>query len=134
MEFRKEGSVFVIMLKKGEKLMETLNRFVEEKQIKGGFFQAVGAVKGVEIGYYDHNKHEYDWKTMEGEHELLSLLGTVSETGVHAHIVVSDETYSCIGGHLKEAEISATLELFLTELKKIRRKQDAETGLKLMEL
>ena len=66
--------------------------------------------------------------------EIISLMGSISETGAHAHISVSGKDFVGHSGHLKEAEVTITVELFLTELKKIRRKEDLETGLKLMEL
>ncbi|HLC48020.1 MAG TPA: PPC domain-containing DNA-binding protein [Candidatus Norongarragalinales archaeon] len=134
MEFRKEGAHFVVRMEKGEKIVEGLNKFLEEKQVKGGFFQAVGAVKNTLIGFFESDRKDYTWKSFPEEMELVSLLGTITETGVHAHILVCDSDFACHGGHLMEAEVAITVELFLTELKKIRRKEDHATGLKLMEL
>ncbi|MFH1750075.1 MAG: PPC domain-containing DNA-binding protein [Candidatus Micrarchaeota archaeon] len=134
MEFRKEGPHFAIRLERGEKLMATLNAFLAERGIIGGYFQAIGAVKNAKIGYFESGKKDYSWKTFQEEMELVSLIGTVSETGAHAHIVIGDAAHACHGGHLLEAEVSITVELFLTELKKIRRKGDSATGLKFMEL
>ncbi|MFH1257920.1 MAG: PPC domain-containing DNA-binding protein [Candidatus Micrarchaeota archaeon] len=134
MEFRKENQHFVIRLEKGEKVVETLNNFVSEKSILGGFFQAIGAVSAAEIGYYDLERKSYLWKSFHEEMEVVSMMGSITETGIHAHVVLADKTFHTYGGHLKEATVAATLEVFLTEMKKIRRKEHPEVGLKLMEL
>jgi uncharacterized protein len=134
MEFRKEAAHFVIRLEKGEKIMETLNLFLSERQIKGGFFQGIGGVSDAEIGYFDLEKRQYLWKVLKSPMEVVSFMGSISETGIHAHICLADSNFILHGGHLKEATVSLTLEVFLTEMKKIRKKDDPQTGLKLMEL
>jgi uncharacterized protein len=134
MEFRKEGQHFVIRLQKGEKVLETINSFLEEKQIRGGFIQGIGAVSSAEVGYYEMEKKQYLWESYNEDMEVISLMGSITELGPHLHIVLSDKQFKLHGGHLKEATVAATLEIFLTEMKKIRRKEDTNSGLKLMEL
>ena len=134
MESRKENSHFVIRLQKGESVQETLSSFVSEKGIMGGFFQAIGAVSSAEIGYYDLESKTYLWKSFHEDMEVVSMMGSITETGIHAHVVLAGKDFHAYGGHLKEATVAATLEIFLTELKKIRRKEDKQSGLKLMEL
>lgn len=134
MEFRKEGPHLVIRLEKGENVVEKLNNFLSEKRIMGGFFQGIGAVSEAEIGWYDAPNKKYDWKKLTGDMEVISLMGSITELGIHAHIVLADNSFAIHGGHLKEAVTGSTLEIFLTELKKIRKKDDPKTGLKLMEL
>ncbi len=134
MEFRKEGDTYIMRLARGEKLMETLASFLSDKGIKGGRLQAIGAVHDLTIGYYHVESKTYSWKTIAEDVEVVSLLGTISETGLHAHGVFSDETFRAWGGHVKEATVSGTLELFLREHQKLRRKPDAATGLNLLEI
>ncbi len=134
MEFRKDADTYAIRLSRGERLFESMQRFFEQTGVKGGELQAVGAVDEVTLGWYDVEKREYTWKTLGEELEVASLLGSVTETGLHAHGVFSDKEFRCYGGHVKEARVSATLEVFLREHKKIRRQEDKATGLKLMEL
>ncbi|MEK6843665.1 MAG: PPC domain-containing DNA-binding protein [Candidatus Micrarchaeota archaeon] len=134
MEFRKENQNFVLRLEKGEKVMETLNSFLSEKQIVGGKIQGIGGIKNAELGFFHASKKDYEWKTFKEDVELISFLGTVSQTGLHAHVVISDDKFNAFGGHLKEAIVSVTVELFLSEMKKIRRKDAPEFNLKFMEL
>jgi uncharacterized protein len=134
MESRKEGDSFVIRLGRGERLAAALAEFLANTGIKGGKMQAIGAVDEVILGYYDIASREYTWKTVGEELEVASLLGSVTEAGLHAHGVFSDRQFRCYGGHVKDARVSATLEIFLREHKKIRRMEDKPTGLQLMEL
>ncbi|MFH0971994.1 MAG: PPC domain-containing DNA-binding protein [Candidatus Micrarchaeota archaeon] len=134
MEFRKEGQRFAIRLQEGEKVMETLSNFLAEKRIFGGYLQGIGAVSEAEIGYFGMGSKSYLWKSFHEDMEVVSMQGSITETGLHAHIVLADKNFHTYGGHLKEATVGATLEVFLTEMKKIRRKEDKGTGLKLMEL
>jgi uncharacterized protein len=135
MEFRKDGDTYIIRLGRGEKLFESMQKFFDQTGVKGGEIQAIGGVDEITLGFFHLDKQDYAWKTFAGNDlELLSLLGTVSEAGLHAHAVVANEEYMCFGGHVREARVSATMEIFLREHKKIRRQPDKATGLKLMEL
>ncbi|MFH1106771.1 MAG: PPC domain-containing DNA-binding protein [Candidatus Micrarchaeota archaeon] len=134
MEFRKDAESYAIRLARGERLFESMQKFFEQTGVKGGELQAIGAVDEVTLGWYDVGKVEYVWKTVGEELEVASLLGTVTEAGLHAHGVFSDRGFRCFGGHVKDLRVSATLEIFLREQRKIRRQEDKATGLKLMEL
>ncbi len=134
MEFRKDGDGYVLALYRGEELFGVMHEFLERTGIKGGEFQAVGAVDQVTLGFFHVDKKEYDWKTFQEELEVVSLLGTITETGLHAHGVFSDAQFRAWGGHVKEARVSVTMEIFLKEHKKIRRRDDPKSGLKLVEL
>ena len=134
MEFRKEGDTFIIRLARGEKLLESLTAFLERTGIRGGKLQAIGAVDELTLGFYHVDSKSYDWKTFREDLEVASLLGTVSETGLHAHGVFSNSKFEAFGGHVKEARVSGTLEIFLREHKKLRRKEDPVTGIKVLEI
>jgi predicted DNA-binding protein with PD1-like motif len=54
---------------------------------------------------------------------------------VHAHIVVGKSDGTAHGGHLLEAHVRPTLEVFLVESPKpLRRKMNAEVSLALIDL
>ncbi len=122
-------------------MIESLSAFCEKRGIKGAVFNAIGAVKNTEIGYYNLTKREYFFKKIEDEREVASMTGNVAEAEgklvIHAHAVLSamDDTLSCVGAHIKEAEVAVTLEVFLTPLSvPLSRAYDEETGLKLLQL
>lgn len=67
----------------------------------------------------------------EGEFEIVSMTGTLSEDGVHVHVSVSDHEGKTIGGHLKNGcIIYTTAEVCLLELETVKftREFDEETG------
>ena len=58
-----------------------------------------------------------------------------SEVYVHCHAVFSNANMEAIAGHLKDAIVSATCEIFLVKLDgEIERKYDDNIGLNLMDL
>jgi predicted DNA-binding protein with PD1-like motif len=44
MEYKKIDGTWVIVLKKGDKIIEKLSDFVEAENIMSGYFRAIGAV------------------------------------------------------------------------------------------
>ena len=55
---------------------------------------------------------EYLKKTLLEEHELLSIIGNVSfidsKYFVHTHVTLANQDFKTFGGHLFDAQISAT--------------------------
>lgn len=132
---------FLIKLAKGEKVMQTLTDFCERRGIKGGVLSAVGAVKNAEIGYYNLAKREYFFKTFAEDREVASMSGNIAlvegKPFIHAHVVLSamDDSLSCVGAHLKEAEVAVTLEVYLTPFSvPLVREHDETIGLKLLKI
>lgn len=139
MRYRKIQSTYVIRLEKGEKVIERLLEFCEKEKVRAGFFNGLGAVCEAELGHYDLGEKEYSSKKLSGQYEIASFHGNISEMSgksyVHAHIVVGDSEFISWSGHLKEAVVGATSEIFLTKLDTvIRRKKEEETGLNLLDI
>ena len=58
-----------------------------------------------------------------------------NEPYVHLHITVGDENCSSFGGHLIEARISATAEIFIHTLDcEVARVRDKAVGLNLLDI
>ena len=132
------GTHFLVLLE-GEKLIESITDFCTAQKITAAMFTAIGALKEIELGFYDLAAKEYLWKKAEAELELDSATGNVAlldgKPIVHAHATVSDNEMHAFGGHIKEAVVGASCEVFLTPLQgKIERKPDEKTGLKLMQI
>ncbi|MBI4835442.1 MAG: DNA-binding protein [Planctomycetes bacterium] len=146
MKLKRIDTTWVIVLQRGEKIIESLTAFVKAKGIKSGHFNAIGAISRAEVAHYSVEHKKYTFKEFEGALEILGILGSASclPTGqagkdndivMHAHITLSDEKTHVYGGHLKEAVVSATCEIMFTELsQKILRKHNPEIGLNLMDL
>jgi predicted DNA-binding protein with PD1-like motif len=73
-------------------------------------------------------------KNVNEQVEVISLIGNVAlmdgKPFVHAHVCVGTTEYQARAGHLREATVRPTLELFLTQLNgELTREQDLSTGL-----
>lgn len=139
MKHRQLGNTHVLALFEGEKLLESVTGFCVANNISAAEFSAIGAVKEVELGFYNLETKEYTWKKAQAELEIDSIMGNVAEFDgkpfAHAHATVSDNEMHAFGGHLKEAVVGASCEVFLHPLQgKLERKHDEKTGLKLMQL
>ena len=151
------GFGYVVRLEKGEKLIESLQSLAVKENIQGGFFYGLGAVEDVLIGRYDLEKKEYEFSQMQGSYELASLNGNIARstssgqalsdepnpdgsgrsggTVVHAHGVLGDSNLNTIAGHIKEATMAITVEIFihLQHGTEMRRMFDEKTGLDLLD-
>jgi predicted DNA-binding protein with PD1-like motif len=123
-----------------EDLLEKIKEEIEKANIKAGFFNVIGALKKVTLGYYEEG--EYKYIQVDGPLEIASCMGNIAvgekgETMLHAHIVVSDRAGRAFGGHLmKEAIVGATAELTVIEATRINlvRAPDKKTKLNLLKL
>ena len=127
----------MLILSKGEKVVEQLSAFCREENILSGCFNAIGAISQVEMAHFDPIKKHYSYRQMSGALEIVSLIGNFSrkdnEVVVHSHISISAEDMLCYGGHLKEATVAVTCEITLTDFKSnITRYFDNDTGLNLI--
>ena len=127
---------YIIRLDKGEDVFEEIKNFAEQKGITAAEFNGIGAVANVEIGSYNLEKKEYDFRTLKEPLEVVSMIGNVAlvdgEQFLHIHAVLSDPDLTCYGGHMNKMLVHVTLEVFLTPHNtKIVRELDEAIGLKL---
>lgn len=89
-------------------LLEQINDFVKENNIRSGMVNAIGAVKNLRLGYYKQDKKKYvehdENLSDKGPFEIINCNGNISikdgEPICHLHIVASDREGKCFGGHL----------------------------------
>ena len=94
-----------IRLKPGEDLKTMLDRFAASNKIKAAcIITCVGSLEKACIRY----ANEPNTDTITGKREIVSLTGTLAESGSHLHISISDSTGKTIGGHLKEGSLVYT--------------------------
>lgn len=141
MNVRDTEGGFIVRLDRGERVMASLTDFCKRRGIAGGFLWGLGAVKEAEIGYYNLATREYYFKRIPEDREVASLTGNIALVDgapfIHAHAVLSamDESLSCVGAHLKEAEVAVTLEVFVIPFNTpLSRAYDDAVGLKLLTL
>ena len=139
MKYKKVENKYFIRLERGEKIIETLLKFCKDNKIRLGYLTGIGAVSEVELGHYFLEDKKYTSRKLKEPLEILNLSGNITEMDdkpyLHVHITVSDREMKAFGGHLKEAVVSATCEIVITEVKgELRRKFDDEIGLNMMDI
>lgn len=135
-----DGFNYLVRLEKGERLRESLEKFVAESKIGGAWVNGLGGALEMTLGFYDLDKKEYEWQTFEGLYEIMNLTGNTAfdEQGklvTHLHGVFGDRQYNTRGGHVKDLTTAATVELFIHRTyKPLKRKLNSEIGLPLLDL
>lgn len=132
---------YTLKLERGERVVEKLTRFVRDNNLRGGWVLGLGGLAWAEIGFYDLDAQEYSWSKIEETLELANLTGNIAwdgdEPALHLHATVSDASLHARAGHLKEAEVGGTVEIFIHMWDKedgFARRRDEQTGLNLLNL
>lgn len=127
-------------LSHGGDLLEQLTGVCEKENITLGTVQAIGAVQKARIGYYDQDRHVYEFIEFDKHLEIASLLGNISirdgKPMVHAHAIFSDEQGVCCAGHLAAGTTIFACEFVITvcDGAVFVRGLDEQTGLPLWTL
>ncbi|MCJ8347285.1 DNA-binding protein [bacterium] len=137
MQVSKVEDKLLIRLDRGEEILTKLKEVCIEHNITCGQISGIGAVGEVTLGYYHLSTKIYDRRTFDGEYELLSLSGNITqfngESFIHVHMSMSDDNYQCFGGHVFEAKIAVTGEIWILPMAlDVHREMNEEIGLNLM--
>jgi uncharacterized protein len=138
MQFKKVGEKYVVRVDKGEEIVSSLQQFCADQHIESAFITGIGASNKVELKFFWPSSKQYETKVFEENFEIASFSGTVSTMDgrpyLHVHVVLGNEKYDCIGGHLNAAWVSATFEAVVIPFEgKIERKMSEEIGLNLFD-
>ncbi|WP_058260067.1 PPC domain-containing DNA-binding protein [Fenollaria timonensis] len=143
MRYIKDGASYIVRIDRGEEVLDKLNEFIKDTDIKAGTITGIGASSEVELGVYSVKNREYIKNKYEGEFEILSLIGNITQDAgdayIHLHIMISDGLAQgagiTVGGHLNKCIISGTCELRIDECENAyQRKIDDETGIKIIDI
>jgi predicted DNA-binding protein with PD1-like motif len=128
------GNDHVPVFDPGEKALETLNSSLTQRHIAGAKFEAIGGFSWVRLEYFTYfnvQTKQYERSDASEQVEVTSLVGDVAlvsgQPFVHAHVCVGTRECQAHAGHLGEAMVRPTLELFLTVLNgELTRKVDPQ--------
>lgn len=140
MKYKFDGFNYIVRLEKGEELISTLAKLIQDKDIPSCWISGLGACSKAELGFYDIDKKEYNWKMFDEPMEILGLSGDISwlegEPNLHIHGSFSKRDFSSVGGHVKELIVNGTCEIFLHkwDSDKLTRSKDNDVGLNLLDL
>lgn len=137
MKIHSDGIVTALILEKGEAIHHGIAQVAKDQGLPGGFVTGIGVVKDVVIGFFDIASKGYKEKRLGGAVELLGLNGDISWEGddpiIHLHAVIGLEDGSVLGGHLLQARIGVTGEIFIHRMgTRLERQKVKEFGLSLI--
>jgi len=126
----------VIILRKGEDFRAGLTAQLKERGLTSAFLYGVGGFLRAELAVFDSDQREYRKKVFEAHQlEVLNLTGDVSEGPagelvIHCHVVLAEQDYRAIGGHLVDATVGATCEITIEPLNyQLTRRPDPDSGI-----
>ncbi|MBI5371990.1 MAG: DNA-binding protein [Sphingobacteriales bacterium] len=118
---------YAFRLKPGEDLKTGIEKAVKENNIGAGWVAAgVGSLTDYAIRF----ANQPGAATGKGHFEMVSLTGTVSISGSHLHLSISDSSGTTLGGHLLPGcKIYTTAEIVLqsTSRYQFTREKDGST-------
>lgn len=131
------GHSSALIFETGEEVMKGLESHARRAGIKAAHLTALGAFRSATLAYFNWETKEYDEIPVEEQVEVTSLVGDIGthegEPAVHIHCVLGRPDGSAITGHLLEAHVRPTLELFLTAYDdELPRSIDEESGIPLI--
>lgn len=134
MEYKKIGDLIVLRVARGEEIVASVKAACEKERVAFGSVEGIGAVGRAEVGLYRVAERKYYPNTFEGEMEMTSLLGNVTEKDgqvyLHLHANFARADGQVLGGHLNGAVVSGTAEIFIrTAPGTVGRRADPGTGL-----
>lgn len=101
-------------LKPNQEIFTEIESLCQRENIYAGvILSLVGSVKKAALRF----ANQENASIIDGPHEIVSVTGTVSKTGSHIHISISDGTGTTIGGHLMPgALVYTTVELVILDM------------------
>jgi uncharacterized protein len=138
MKSKQFGNKHVLVFDVGEQALETLNTYLIQYNITGAMFEAIGGFSQVRLEYFNVQTKQYEPRDFDEQVEVISLIGNVAlvdgKPFVHAHVSVGTRDYQARAGHLGEATVQPTLELFLTQMNgELIRQRSSITGLEALQ-
>jgi uncharacterized protein len=129
---------YAVIFAKGDEAFSGLMDFADKFHVTNGHFTAIGALNGAVLGWFDTQKKMYKEIPINGQLEVASMIGDIAlydgKPALHTHMVVGhpDGTASC--GHVIEAHVFPTLEVFVTvNVVPLYKRFDPETDLTLID-
>ncbi len=131
------GRAFAGRLATGSDLVEELERFCAERDIRAAWISVLGAVSHAAYSYLEQDKKEYLDLESDTHHEIVSFIGNISTLDgkpfLHAHASFADRNGATVGGHLRRGCSVWVAEVTIREMTGVDlvRTPDEVTGLNL---
>ncbi len=139
MNYRRNGDTISVRLSVGEDIVKSLIELAEKENIGFAQINGIGAVKSATVGFYNLEEGRYLPKTFNEPMEIISLLGNLTRKDgkpyLHLHASFSGEDCNVVGGHLNEAVIGVTAEIFVNIIEgEMNRRVHPVTGINVFDI
>lgn len=129
---------YAIILAKGDEVMSGLTDFARQNKVTSASFTAIGAFSHATVAWFDDGRKEFRLIPIKQQVELVSMIGDIAlvndQPAVHTHVAVASSDGTVRGGHVINAFVFPTLELFMTVYPTpLHKESDKATGLKLID-
>jgi len=130
---------YALVLSQGDDVWAALAGFASDQRVQSAHFSAIGAVRDAEVAWFDEGRREFKAMMLREQMEVVSLsgditLGSDGRPTVHTHVALARSDGEVWGGHLLEATVSPTLELFVTAYPiPLHKRLDPATDLQLID-
>lgn len=134
------GDIIVVKLEKNEGVISSIEKICKEENVTLGYVTGLGAVNHADLGLFAAEEQKYYTRQYNGDFEIAALVGNITtqekQVYLHLHMTIANAAEGTIyGGHLNEAIVSATAEIFIHTMKgTVERKFDHQIGLNIMQL
>ena len=130
--------VYAVIFARNDEILSGLTDFAIKYKVEAAHFTGIGAIKDATVGWLDLTAKNYHPIHVDQQVEVLSMIGDVATFNgkpvVHAHMVLGKRDGSTVGGHLWEAHVSPTLEVFVSvDPIPLKKKLDDESGMKVID-
>ena len=109
---------YVVVLAKDDEVMSGLTDFARQNKVTSASFNAIGAFSHATVAWFDDSKKEFKLNPINQQVELVSMIGNITlvndEPAVHTHVSVASSDGTMRGGHVINAFVFPTLEVFMT--------------------
>ena len=130
--------VYAVVFRKGDEMLSGLTDFAKQYHVVDAHFTGIGAVRGATVGWLDLERKNYHPIHVNEQVEVLAMTGDIATFNgnpvVHAHLVLGRRDGSTVGGHMWEAHVNPTVEVFVTTHEtKLEKVPDDASGMKLID-
>lgn len=129
---------YVVIFSQGDEAYSGLLDFAEKYHVTSGHFTAIGALSSAILAWFDPQKKMYRVNPIRDQLEVASMVGDFAlyqgKPALHTHMVVARRDGATEGGHVIEAIVAPTLEVFVTvDPVLLHKKYDPATDLTLID-
>lgn len=137
MQYKRFNNKIIARIDRGEEILSQLKAICLKENIKLASVSAIGATDDFTVGVFKPAKKQYVPCNFKGDHEIISLLGTVTEKDgepyIHVHMSASSTCDTVVGGHLNSATVSVTCEMVIDIIEgSVIRQLDENIGINLI--